>query len=112
MSDELPRLKSGVRAAAIMRSMELAGIAVYLRRRGDADAGSIYVKLVLSASEVIIYAQERGGGGSLVWQPVKAAGMTEGEAEDWLGKCVDRDPDLWIIELEDLRGIFTLDALG
>lgn len=112
MSEEPPRLKSSVRVAAMMRRLELEGAAVYLRRRGDADAGVILVKVARSAAEVVIYGLERGVTGALLWQPIRAGLMTETEAEEWFARRVTRDPDLWLLEVEDIHGRFRLDWLG
>lgn len=112
MSEEIPRLRSSVRVAAMVRRLELAGLAVYLRRRGDGDAGVVLVKVLRSAAEVVIWGLERGVMGELVWQPIRSGSMTEGEAEAWFARRLDRDPDLWLLEVEDSHGRFRTEWLG
>jgi hypothetical protein len=84
---DMPRLKSDIRVAAIIRRAQAAGAFAAVLRKGDADAGAIWV---LSRAGRELY---------------RHAEMTART-----NKAVDRDPDLWIVEIDDGQGRAFLDG--
>ncbi len=102
-----PRLKSEIRAAALIRRAQGEGAFAVVARRGDADAGSIAVKVYQGGGLARLYVEARDDVGNAVWlQPFGEGGAAAAEAEidAYLDKEKRFDSDLWIIEIEDRAG--------
>ena len=118
------RLKSHIWVSAYLRRLDGAFIPAVVVRRGDADAGAIYIKISyldgtcqilapmpahltqgLAAGELIV---EEGR----AWQAVYSPSTTEDEAEGYIGRQVSRDPDMWVLELENTEGRHLLGELS
>lgn len=102
------RLKAELLVQAILRLYDHQMIPAYLRRRGDADAGDVLVKISLDRSTALLLAQARDGEGRAVW--MKTGPAEDAAIEAQLAKAISRDPDLWIVEAEDSKGRFPLDT--
>ena len=108
------RLKSEIWVQAYLRICAANGLFAALTKRGDPDAGAIFIQV------------SRLDGRSDVYGPA-AAGLAETDAERrfsprfpkgpatdaetvaYLAKQRDYDPDLWIVEVEDRAGRHCLD---
>jgi hypothetical protein len=100
------RLKTGLWVKATLRLCDQRALPAVLVRRGDPDAGAVLVKLSLRAAGCMIFAEARDAGGVPVWlagtgpEPVP-----EAAADAYVARQVARDPDLWVIEIEDVEGV-------
>lgn len=84
---------------------EGAGAFVSIERRGDPDAGSVLIKVVTDPRTAQIYAPVRNFQGEREWSlPLGEAGGEESEADAYIRKRIDSDPDLWVIEIADKNG--------
>lgn len=86
--------------SAALRMGMLADKPGILVRKGDADAGGIIVKL-FGRSGCVVLSQFRDMNGVLAW--MRATGpepVTEEAADNYIGRQVRMDPDLWVIEFE------------
>jgi hypothetical protein len=109
MSDA--RLQSGFWVSAYLARLRLADIPVYVTRKGDATAGAVLVKVALLDGTARAF--ERGydmASGARVWRQI--ADGPEPEVDAILTRAGARDPDLWVIELEDRAGRTLLDQDG
>ena len=100
-----PRLKTNIIVSAALRLATLRAIPMVIARRGDGDAGTILVKLNQLALGCTVLAQTRTPEGELAW--LRATGETpvdEAMAYAYIARQVKRDPDLWVIEVEDPTG--------
>ena len=100
-----PRLKTSIVIAAALRLSARDAVPMVVVRRGDADAGAILLKLNQLEHGVTVLAQTRTLEGELAW--LKATGadpVAEAEADAYIARQVKRDPDLWVIEIEDRAG--------
>lgn len=100
-----PRLKTRLLVQAIMRRYDLAAIPAYLRRKGDPDAGTVLLKIALAPGRAILLAQARDAEGRAGWLRVGGTEeISDSEAEAAIEKAIHRDPDLYVIEVEDGKG--------
>ncbi len=103
----MARLKTEIRVSAHLRRAQSAGAFAAVLRRGDPDAGAIWVILRQGAG-LSRYTEQMGMSGAREW-------YCDGPFDDMemtlkTNKAVDRDPDLWIIEIEDAKGRAFLDG--
>jgi hypothetical protein len=108
------RLKSELWVKAYLRRCQIEGAAAVLVRRGDADAGAIYIKVSRLDGTALLFAPAPAGLDSAReerrWQPALQAGPApERDADAYLARQLEFDPDVWIVEVEDTAGRHFLD---
>jgi GMP synthase (glutamine-hydrolysing) len=95
------RLKSSIQVQALVRRCDMAAIGVAVTARGDPDAGAILVKLCGRDRTATVLAQTRRADGTLGWlRATGAAPVEEGAADAYIARQRQRDPDLWVVEIE------------
>lgn len=95
------RLKTHIQVQALIRRCDLAAIGVVVTARGDPDAGTILLKLYDRASGSTVLTQTRKADGTLVWmRATGAAPVDESQADTYIARQRQYDPDLWVIEIE------------
>lgn len=88
-------LSTDIWIGALIRRVELAGSFAYIARKGDARAGAVILKVLnLRTYETRIYRPESDD----LWRRVAAPG------DDYIERQVRYDPDLWVVEIEDVEG--------
>lgn len=108
------RLKSDVFVQAYMRIAAAGGAAAMLVRRGDADAGAIFIRINRLDGTADLYGPAPAGldvdelGRQFV-RCFAAGGVTDQLVDDYLGRQRAVDPDLWVVEVEDRAGRNFLD---
>lgn len=82
------------------------GIPAVQRFRGDPHTGLALIKIDLLDGTCRLLGQQRNLDGHLVWIDAipKQANPETGLAEDYIQRARSRDPDLWVIEVEDRSG--------
>jgi hypothetical protein len=106
-----PRLKSGLWVKALIRRYDGQAIPATVVRKGDADAGAILVKINRRERGCIVLNRVQDPAGTLVWQHATGATpVDEPTADAYVARQVGRDPDLWVIEIEDRGGEIVLDG--
>ncbi|MBC6438956.1 MAG: DUF1491 family protein [Rhodospirillales bacterium] len=97
------RLKAQVWIDAQVRRCNLQALPFYVVRRGDPDAGMILIKLIRGPDRVLILSPARDEQGRPAWQrPLGEGEVPDSDGESWLSRQIDYDPDLWIVEIEDV----------
>ena len=97
-------LSTDIWVYALIRRVQLAGSAATVVRKGDATGGAVLVRTYDPRSrDARLYALAQGGEGESVWmQPL--AGAAEPDLDAYAERAAKRDPDLWIVEIEDRDG--------
>jgi hypothetical protein len=98
------RLPTDFWVQAQLRRFNAAGTGAYLLRRGDTERGTVLVRLVgRDGTRILI--QVRDIDGKLAWMGVKDGTVLSNEdADSYVARAVDRDSDLWVIEVETRDG--------
>jgi hypothetical protein len=103
------RLKSEIWVKAYLRRCQQEGVAAVLARRGDSDAGAIYIKVSRLDGTAALFGPAPAGleeaREDRRWQAC-LAGPTppEGDADAYLARQIEFDPDIWIVSVEDRAG--------
>jgi len=98
------RLKAELWVEALIRRAELGFASAYVIRRGDENAGSVLVKVVSSTGLASLFVPTWDEKGDRIWAQFRSKPVSEREIDDYCGKRVNDDPDLWVIEIEDRQG--------
>lgn len=99
------RLKTALWVNAMLRLHDQAAIPMVILRKGDADAGGVLVKLDRRENGISLWSQARDPQGRLFWhRPHDADSLAEAECAERIARAIRRDPDLWVIEIEDRQG--------
>ena len=105
-------MKSGIWVKALIRRCDLAAIPIAVVARGDGDAGAILLKLNGGVAEgCSVLTQARGQGCELLW--MRATGpvpVTETDADAYIARQRQRDPDIWIVEIEHREAANVIDG--
>ena len=106
-----PRLTAGFWVAAYVNRLRLAAIPVFVTQKGDATAGAVVVKVATLDGQARAFQRSFDlMSDRRVW--VVLAEGAEREVDAALARQRARDPDLWVLELEDKAGRTLLDEDG
>jgi len=101
------KLKSGIRIQALIRHCDVIMLPVAILNRGDADSGAIILKLNSMDGNCDLLTQTRDDEGNLVWmRPKSDQSLPENQVDEYINRQIKRDPDLWVVEIEDFSGKF------
>lgn len=107
----MARLTASFWVAAYRRRLDLAGIACFVVRHGDDDAGAVLVKAATLDGRARLF--QRGfdlASGDRAWVV-----LDEGDERDCDAAAARQaafDPDVWVLEVEDRQGRHLLDEDG
>lgn len=108
------RLKSEVWVKAYMRRCHAALASATLVRRGNEEAGAIYIKVARPDGTAALFGPapagldgEQTGRRFAVHRP---AGTPDAGIEETLARQISFDEDLWVVEVEDREGRHFLDT--
>jgi hypothetical protein len=106
-----PRLATEIWVAAYLLRLRQAAIPAFLTARGDDGAGAVLVKVATLDGGAALYARQYDlHTDRRTWIQIEAG--PEADVDAALGRERQRDPDLWIIEVEDKAGRSLLDEPG
>jgi hypothetical protein len=99
---------------AYLRRCQHEGAMAVLVRRGDADAGAIYIKVARLDGTATLYgpapAGLEGAREHRRWHAcLPRADAPEAEADAQLARQIEFDPDIWVVSVEDRQGRHFLD---
>jgi hypothetical protein len=103
------RIKSEIWVRAYLRRCQAEGVPVVIVRRGDEDAGAIFICIDRLDGTVLLYGPAPTGlvesETDRLWvNCFGARPASTKEADNYLARQREFDPDLWIIEIEDRAG--------
>ena len=103
------RVKSEIWVRAYLRYCQAEGVPVVIARRGDEAAGAIFICIDRLDGTVTLYGPAPSGLAESATERrwVRCFGarlVSESEADIYLARQREFDPDLWIIEVEDRAG--------
>jgi hypothetical protein len=110
-------VKSAIWVQAYLRRCNAMCLAAVLIRRGAEEAGSIYVRINRLDGRVLLIGPAPGPAhddrGERRWAKLVGDGaVPEAEVDAYLHRIHSRDPDIWIIEIEDRSGTGLLEFAG
>lgn len=106
-----PRLTADFWVRAYLARLRLADIPAYVIARGDATAGAVIVKCArLDGTALALHRSFDLASGQRAW--VVLADGPEPQVDALLARQRARDPDLWLIEIEQREGRTLLDEPG
>jgi hypothetical protein len=108
------RLKSELWVKAYLRRCAHEGAGAVLARRGDSDAGAIYIKVSRLDGTAALFGPAPAGLDKAReerrWQSCLGVPQAaEAEADAYLARQIEFDPDVWIVVVEDRQGRHFLD---
>jgi len=105
-----PRLKAELWVSAHIRRCFAADIPAFLRRRGDADAGTVLLKINRFDAGCTVLEPSVDLSGNRAWlRATGPAPVEDAKAEEVIAKRLRTDPDVWVLEIEDRDGRHQLD---
>ena len=100
MDDRIP---TALWVDAHLRKCAAEAIPAYVINKGAYASGTVLVKLNNLEGSCVLLVQQRDLEGNLGW--MYAGGqeerLAEKEADAYIRRSIDRDPDVWVIEIED-----------
>lgn len=109
------RVPSELWVKALLRRCGAAAVPAVVVRRGDDDAGAIFLKVAMLDGRAKLFGPEPAGfAGNITGMPkfmavLDPAGAPEPDVDAYLARQLDFDSDLWIVEIEDRAGRSFLD---
>ncbi len=99
---ETSRIPTHVWVEAEVRRILSLGMAVYIVTRGDNMGGIVIQKISNLSGACKLLGQQRDLLGKLVWfNLLQDEVVPEREADSYIEKSRQRDPDIWVVEIED-----------
>ena len=107
-----PRLTTELLVKASIRAAEQVGIFASIVRHGDDKAGALFVELDVAPGQAALLVRRSSFEGGFEWDRLTGEGFVSAQdVSELLAREIDRDPDCWVITVQDNQGrnIFTLE---
>ena len=104
-------LTTSLWVSAQIRLCDRRMIPAVVVRRGDPDAGTVLLKLNRFEAGVTVYTQASSMNDEGAWSRGTGPNpVPEADADAYIARQVARDPDVWVLEIEDRKGQYQLDG--
>jgi hypothetical protein len=104
------RLKSELRVQAWLRRASGLGLMAAVVRKGEPESGTVVLKINRHGAGCEVFSPVTDEQGASAWMRAFPKGPAkEPEADAYLQRQAKYDPDLWVLEIEDPKGLFTLE---
>jgi hypothetical protein len=107
----MARLSTDFWVSAYLSRLSLAGIFAHVAHKGDAQAGSVAIKLATMDRNASLFLRRYDADFELVWSR-ELDNQPEFEVDEAIAKQRSYDRDLWVIEVEDPKGRHLLEEDG
>ncbi len=98
------RLSTDLYVSAHVRQAAQANVPMMVLRRGDASSGTMILKINLLNGTARMLVEARFDD-ARVWTPAtRQDPMPERDADEYMTRQGEIDPDAWLIEIEDKQG--------
>ena len=110
MADD--RLPTHIWIDAHLKRCSAEGIPAVIINSGEKMGGTVLLKIYQASVGCRLMSQTRDLDGNLSWYPAhKEEVIDERDADEYIQKSIDRDPDLWVLEIESRDGTAPVDGL-
>lgn len=102
MYEEEARLPVHLWVEAQLKPLNDRGIFYYIQHRGEQNTGTVLLKINGLSGQCSLLIQQRDLNGKLGWMhALRKERVEERDADQYIQRAISRDPDLWVIEIED-----------
>ena len=103
----MARLQADLWVSAYIRRVNQSGAFAAVVRRGDQTSGTIFIKINTLGGEISLLGPAMPNLEETApqrrWE-LRLRVEEEAEVDRYLGREAERDPDLWVVEIEDRSG--------
>ncbi len=100
-SEEQSRLPVHIWVDAHLRPLNDKGVFYYIHQRGELNSGIVLLKLNGLEGQCRVLIQQRNLDGKMGWMDaIGKERVEEVAADQYIQRAINRDPDLWVIEIE------------
>ncbi len=105
------RLPTELWVSAGLRRCSNEGVPATVVRKGELQSGTVILKLNQHEQGCRVLNQTRDIDGRLVWfAALDGALVPEADADGYIERSVERDPDIWVVEVEHADGWHPFDG--
>jgi hypothetical protein len=99
------RIPTELWVTAHLRQCTAKGIPHTVVHKGAEAAGTVMVKIYIPGSGCKLLNQSRDENGDMGWMDVFDGALAdERKTDDYIARSIKRDPDVWVVEIEDKTG--------
>ncbi len=99
------RLPTELWIKAHLRRCFAEGMPATVVHRGEKNSGTLILKINQLEAGCRVLSQTRDLDGDLAWlAALDGRLVAEGDADTYIDRAVARDPDVWVVEIEDRDG--------
>lgn len=108
-----PRLQSKIWISAYIRQCTVKTVPAAVVAKGDETAGAILLRVNRLDGTSRVFGVVYGPDGERRWETVTAEDPCADETADaYIDRSRQRDPDLWVVEIENRSGDPMIDGIG
>ncbi|WP_135078374.1 DUF1491 family protein [Terasakiella sp. SH-1] len=105
------RIKAGIWVQAQLRICDINFISAMVVRKGDPDSGSVLLKINRFKDGCAVFVPITTIEGARGWMHgLKDGYVDERACDDYITRQTQRDDDMWVLEIEDPKMQYELDA--
>lgn len=94
-------LPTGLWLDAQLAKFTAQGGTYYITQKGNHGSGVILLKILDRAYNCALQIQQRNLDGKMGWvDALNKEKVAEKDADDYIQRSIQRDPDLWVVEIE------------